>query len=107
MTVGPTGSRRHGTLSRRARFAGNAFSGLAQIARVSAAPELPGDWGTDGQRETEPQPKENVMTDDADAIVVGSGINGLVAAAELARAGWSVILLERNAEVGGFIAAEE
>jgi phytoene dehydrogenase-like protein len=47
------------------------------------------------------------MTDAADAIVVGSGINGLVAAAELARAGWSVILLERNAEIGGFIATEE
>src|SRR5215470_9945392 len=47
------------------------------------------------------------MTDEADVIVVGSGINGLVAAAELARAGWSVILLERNAEIGGFIATEE
>src|SRR6516165_4180310 len=47
------------------------------------------------------------MTDEADAIIVGSGINGLVAAAELARAGWSVILLERNAEIGGFIATEE
>jgi len=32
------------------------------------------------------------MTDEADAIIVGSGINGLVAAAELAQAGWSVIL---------------
>jgi phytoene dehydrogenase-like protein len=31
-----------------------------------------------------------------DAIVVGSGINGLVAAAELGRAGWSVLLLERT-----------
>ena len=47
------------------------------------------------------------MTDQADAIVVGSGINGMVSAAELARAGWSVILLERNAEIGGFIATEE
>src|SRR6516225_3345856 len=47
------------------------------------------------------------MTDEADGIVVGSGINGLVAAAELALAGWSVILLERNAEIGGFIATEE
>jgi phytoene dehydrogenase-like protein len=45
--------------------------------------------------------------DEADAIVVGSGINGLVAAAELAQAGWSVILLERNAEIGGFVATEE
>ncbi len=35
------------------------------------------------------------------------GINGMVSAAELARAGWSVILLERNAEIGGFIATEE
>lgn len=42
-----------------------------------------------------------------DAIIVGSGINGLVAAAELARAGWSVLLLERNAELGGFIAGQE
>ncbi|WP_063017916.1 phytoene desaturase family protein [Nocardia nova] len=47
------------------------------------------------------------MTADTDAIVVGSGINGLVATAELARAGWSVLLLERNADMGGFIASEE
>jgi phytoene dehydrogenase-like protein len=47
------------------------------------------------------------MTNETDAIVVGSGINGLVSAAELALAGWSVILLERNTEIGGFIAAEE
>jgi phytoene dehydrogenase-like protein len=44
---------------------------------------------------------------DRDAIVVGSGINGLVAAAELARAGWSVTLIERNDRLGGFIAGAE
>jgi phytoene dehydrogenase-like protein len=49
----------------------------------------------------------NEMTQEADAIVVGSGINGLVAAVELAQAGWSVILVERNAKIGGFIATEE
>jgi phytoene dehydrogenase-like protein len=49
----------------------------------------------------------NEMTTEADAIVVGSGINGLVAAAELAQAGWSVILVERNATIGGFIATEQ
>ncbi|MFJ9369989.1 phytoene desaturase family protein [Nocardia sp. NPDC101769] len=47
------------------------------------------------------------ITTDADAIVVGSGINGLVAATELARAGWSVLLLEGQSEIGGFIATEE
>jgi phytoene dehydrogenase-like protein len=49
----------------------------------------------------------NEMTTEADVIVVGSGINGLVAAAELAQAGWSVILVERDTKIGGFIASEE
>ncbi|MFC5824024.1 phytoene desaturase family protein [Nonomuraea insulae] len=45
--------------------------------------------------------------DEVDAVVIGSGINGLVAAAELAKAGWAVALVERNQDVGGFIATEE
>jgi len=48
-----------------------------------------------------------ISSDTVDAIVVGSGVNGLVAAAELARAGWSVALVERNDRLGGFIATEE
>jgi phytoene dehydrogenase-like protein len=47
------------------------------------------------------------MSEMFDAVIVGSGINGLVAAAELARAGWSVALVERNPEIGGFIASGE
>ncbi|MDX3076182.1 NAD(P)/FAD-dependent oxidoreductase [Streptomyces sp. MI02-7b] len=42
-----------------------------------------------------------------DAVVVGSGVNGLVAAAELAKDGWSVALVERGERLGGFLATEE
>ena len=40
------------------------------------------------------------------AVVIGSGINGLVAAAELARGGVETVLLERSDRIGGFIAAD-
>src|SRR5262249_59722503 len=47
------------------------------------------------------------LTAEADATAGGGGTNGRGPAAELARAGWSVLLLEGNAEIGGFIATEE
>ncbi|GAA2874012.1 NAD(P)/FAD-dependent oxidoreductase [Streptomyces mexicanus] len=47
------------------------------------------------------------MTPTVDAVVVGSGVNGLVAAAELAQGGWSVALVEGAGRLGGFIAGEE
>src|SRR6478736_5397014 len=42
-----------------------------------------------------------------DAIVVGGGHNGLTAAAYLARAGLSTLVLERRAVVGGACVTEE
>jgi phytoene dehydrogenase-like protein len=42
-----------------------------------------------------------------DAVVVGSGINSLACAALLARAGWSVVVLEREDVLGGAIRTEE
>ena len=42
-----------------------------------------------------------------DAVLVGSGHNGLVAAAYLARAGKSVLVLERNDTLGGATASQQ
>src|ERR1700722_5484476 len=42
-----------------------------------------------------------------DYVIVGSGINSLVAAAMLGRKGHKVLVLERNAELGGCLRTEE
>ena len=36
-----------------------------------------------------------------DVIVIGSGLGGLICARQLAKEGWSVLMLERQAQPGG------
>jgi phytoene dehydrogenase-like protein len=42
-----------------------------------------------------------------DAIIIGAGHNGLIAAAYLARAGLSALVLERREVIGGACVTEE
>jgi phytoene dehydrogenase-like protein len=44
---------------------------------------------------------------DTDAVIVGSGINSLACAALLARAGWAVLVLEREDVLGGCVRTAE
>jgi phytoene dehydrogenase-like protein len=43
---------------------------------------------------------------DADAVVIGAGPNGLVAANRLAEAGWDTLLLESQPDVGGAVRSD-
>jgi phytoene dehydrogenase-like protein len=47
------------------------------------------------------------MSETVDAVVVGAGPNGLVASAALADAGWDVVLLEAQDEIGGAVRSAE
>ena len=54
-----------------------------------------------------PMPVDSLASRDWDAIVVGGGHNGLTAAAYLARAGRSVLVLERREQIGGACTLEQ
>jgi phytoene dehydrogenase-like protein len=48
-----------------------------------------------------------VATYTVDAVIIGAGISGIAAAARLAKAGWSVALLDEHERIGGFVQASE
>src|ERR671910_3090582 len=54
-----------------------------------------------------PAPLRELAARDWDAVVVGGGHNGLTAAAYLARAGKSVLVLERREQLGGACTLEQ
>jgi phytoene dehydrogenase-like protein len=54
-----------------------------------------------------PAPLSELAARDWDAVVVGAGHNGLTAAAYLARAGRSVLVLERQERIGGACTLEQ
>ena len=47
------------------------------------------------------------MQRDADVVIVGAGLSGLIAAREVLRAGYQPLVIEANDRVGGRILTEE
>ncbi|CAN5869684.1 NAD(P)/FAD-dependent oxidoreductase [soil metagenome] len=52
-------------------------------------------------------PAADIADQTADAVVIGAGPNGLVAANALVDSGWDVVVCEANAEVGGAVRTAE
>ena len=63
-------------------------------------------WPWDGTWRPSSAGGDAVTSEDYDAVVIGAGPNGLVAANRLADAGWSVLVLEAQPRVGGAVASD-
>src|SRR5881275_2424498 len=67
----------------------------------------PGSDRATSRRTQTPNGRPQVSTEAADAVVIGAGHNGLVAANLLADAGWSVLVLEATPRPGGAVRTAE
>lgn len=92
---------------RAARFRGRETFG--EHAKAGCFTVFPGSnvklWDINDWLQTEDTMKSNQSKTRYDVVIVGSGHNGLVAAAYLAKAGLSVLILERNDYIGGATAS--
>ena len=100
------------TINRRSFLAGTAAAGIGAAALGLAGTQAFADEGTEAEaaeseteeNETAYEPAEVVA---CDLVVVGAGISGLGAAIEAAEAGLAVVLLEKEAAVGGTLPGTE
>ena len=90
------------TVSRPLRWIPDSLQ-LLGVARPAIG-NAPGGW-RGSRRSRTPMPSSSGPV--VDAVVIGAGHNGLVAAAMLADAGWDVLVLEAQSEPGGAVRSAE
>ena len=80
---------------------------LAEAGRAAPTRAVRSPRCSSGQAPASMSPSSGSSAPTPDAVLVGSGINSLACGALLARAGWHVVVLERNDWLGGCIRTAE
>src|SRR5947209_591298 len=88
---------------------GSSCSTGCPISPARASRRSRATWLTAGSvpRTSREQADDRAVTETVDAVVIGGGHHGLIAAAALADAGWEVCLLEAQPEIGGAVRSAE